>query len=214
MWRRVRDAVAVLVGGNVGEVAFTLAGTALAGRAPIGTRQFLLVNMLTDLLPAMAIALAPTPPGAAERSRILAAGPPSLGRPLLRDIAVRGATTSVGALGAWQVGRLTGPRRRASTMALAALVGTQLGQTLVVGGRNPLVMATALGSAAALVGIIQVPGVSGFFGCMPLDPFAWAAVVGWAAAATAASVVLPRLLPGHRRPPPLLALAPPPAPGS
>ena len=47
--------------------------------------------------------------------------------------------TGTGALAAWQIGRLTGTRRRASTMALAALVGTQLGQTLLVGGRNPLV---------------------------------------------------------------------------
>ena len=41
MWRRVRDGVAVLLGGNAGELLFTLLGTALAGRAPIGTRQFL-----------------------------------------------------------------------------------------------------------------------------------------------------------------------------
>ena len=38
MWARVRDAVAVLVGGNAGEVAFTVIGTALGGRSPLGTR--------------------------------------------------------------------------------------------------------------------------------------------------------------------------------
>ena len=199
MWRRVRDAVAILIGGNAGEVAFTLAGTALAGRAPIGTRQFLLVNMLTDLLPAMAIALAATPTDPAERQRLLAAGAPSLGAPLLHDIAVRGAATGAGALVAWQIGRVTGTRRRASTMALAALVGTQLGQTLLVGGRNPLVLATGIGSAAALTGIIEIPGVSQFFGCTPLDPLAWAVVVGASAAGTAGAALLPRLLPA---PPP------------
>ncbi len=71
MWGRVRDAVAILLGGNAGEVGFTLAGTALAGRAPIGTRQFLLVNMLTDLAPSMAIALAATPTDPAERTDLL-----------------------------------------------------------------------------------------------------------------------------------------------
>jgi hypothetical protein len=80
-------------------------------------------------------------------------------------------------------------------MALAALVGTQLGQTLLVGGRNPVVLATGLGSTAALVGIVQTPGVSQFFGCTPLDPMAWAAVAACAAGTTVlASVVGRRLL--------------------
>ncbi len=194
MWRRVRDAVAILLGGNAGEVAFTITGTALGGRAPIGTRQFLLVNMLTDLLPAMAIALAATPSDPDARYEVLVAGPPSLGKPLLRDIGIRGATTAAGALTAWQIGRVTGRRRRADTIALAALVGTQLGQTLVVGGRNPLVIATGVGSALALAGIVQTPGVSQFFGCTPLGPLAWATVAGSSAAATALSVAAPHLL--------------------
>ncbi len=195
MWGRVRDAVSILLGGNAGEVAFTLAGTALAGRAPIGTRQFLLVNMLTDLLPSMAIALAGTPVDPVERAELLAGGVPSLGAPLLRDIAVRGGTTAAGALAAWQVGRVTGSRRRASTIGLGALVGTQLGQTLLVGGRNPLVLATGLGSAAVLVGIIQTPGLSRFFGCTPLGPIGWLTVTGCSVGATALSAIAPHLLP-------------------
>jgi cation-transporting ATPase I len=195
MWGRVRDAVAILLGGNAGEVGFTLAGTALAGRAPIGTRQFLLVNMLTDLLPAMAIALAPTPNGPIERHDVLTGGVPSLGAPLMRDIAVRGVATGAGALLAWQIGRVTGTRRRASTMALAALVGTQLGQTLLVGGRNPVVLATGIGSTALLAGIVQTPGVSQFFGCTPLGPFAWLTVAGCATGTTVLAAVTDRLLP-------------------
>jgi len=195
MWGRVRDAVAILLGGNAGEVGFTLAGTALAGRAPIGTRQFLLVNMLTDLLPSMAIALAGTPADPGERQALLAGGVPSLGGPLLRDIAIRGTTTGAGALAAWQVGRFTGTRRRASTIALAALVGTQLGQTLLVGGRNPLVLATGVGSAAVLAGIIQTPGLSQFFGCTPLGPVAWVTATGCATGATLLAAAAPHLLP-------------------
>jgi cation-transporting P-type ATPase I len=195
MWGRVRDAVAILLGGNAGEVGFTLVGTALAGSAPIGTRQFLLVNMLTDLLPSMAIALAPSPQAPADRRAVLSAGAPSLGRPLLRDIAVRGVATGAGSLVAWQIGRVTGTRRRASTMALAALVGTQLGQTLLVGARNPLVLATGLGSTALLAAIIQTPGVSQFFGCTPLDPLAWLTVAGCAGGTTLLAAAAGRLLP-------------------
>ncbi|HSP36554.1 MAG TPA: cation-translocating P-type ATPase [Frankiaceae bacterium] len=193
MWQRVRDAVSILVGGNAGEVAFTLAGTALSGRAPIGTRQFLLVNLLTDLAPSMAVALAPTD-RSASLPVLLSRATPSLGGPLLHDIAVRGGATSLGALTAWQIGRITGRRRRASTMALAALVGTQLGQTLVVGGRNPVVVATGVGSAVVLGAVIQLPGVSHFFGCTPLGPIAWTTVAVCAGAGTLAAVLIPRVL--------------------
>jgi cation-transporting ATPase I len=195
MWRRVREGVAVLLGGNAGEILFTLVGTALAGRAPISTRQFLVVNMFTDLLPSMALALAPTPAEPGARTALLAADPPSLGRPLLRDIAVRGALTSAGALVAWQLARATGSHRRAGTVGLAALVGAELGQTLLLGGRHPLVLLTGVGSAAVLAAIIQIPGVSQFFGCTPLGPVGWAIVLGCSAAATLASVVLPRVAP-------------------
>jgi cation-transporting ATPase I len=195
MWRRVREGVAVLLGGNAGELLFTLLGTALAGRAPIGTRQFLVVNMFTDLLPSMALALAPTPAEPADRRSLLAARPPSLGAPLMRDIGFRGTVTSVGALTAWLVGRATGTQNRASTIALATLVGAELGQTLLLGGRNPVVLATGLGSAAVLGTIIQVPGVSQLFGCRPLGPVAWAIVLGCSTAATVASAALPRLFP-------------------
>lgn len=191
MWRRVRDAVAILLGGNAGEVAFTLAGTALAGRAPLGTRQFLLVNMLTDLLPAMAIALAATPQDEPSRQELLESGQPSLGAPLRRDIALRGTTTAAGALAAWSIGRLSGTRARADTMALAALVGTQLGQTLVVSDRSPVVIATSLGSMAALAAVIQTPVISQFFGCRPLGPIAWGTVLLSAGTATAAAVIAP-----------------------
>jgi cation-transporting ATPase I len=196
MWRRVRDGVAVLLGGNAGELLFTLLGTALAGHAPIGTRQFLVVNMFTDLLPSMALALAPTPSDTGERRALLAAEPPSLGAPLLRDIGLRGTVTSTGALLAWLVARRLGTERRASTVALATLVGAELGQTLLLGGRNPLVLATGLGSAAVLATVIEIPGVSQAFGCTPLGPLAWSIVLGCSTAATITSAALPRIFPG------------------
>jgi cation-transporting ATPase I len=196
MWRRVRDGVAVLLGGNAGELLFTLLGTALAGRAPIGTRQFLVVNMFTDLLPSMALALAPTPSDAEDRQALLAGEPPSLGAPLLRDIGLRGTVTSAGALFAWLVARRIAAERRASTVALATLVGAELGQTLLLGGRDPLVLAAGLGSAAVLAAIIQVPGMSQAFGCTPLGPLSWSVVLCCSAAATVTSAALPRLFPG------------------
>jgi cation-transporting ATPase I len=185
LWRRVRDAVSILVGGNAGEVMFMVIGTALGGRAPMTTRQMLLVNMLTDMFPALAVALAPSRNGDEPNGPVGAL----LSKPLARAVAVRGAGTTLGATLAWAAGRMTGRRRRASTMGLAALVTTQLGQTLLTGRHSRLVVATSVGSFLALVLAVQTPGLSHFLGCCPLGPVAWGIVLASAAAGTFAAAV-------------------------
>jgi cation-transporting ATPase I len=190
MWASVRDALAILVGGNLGEVGFVLASTAIAGASPLGARQLLLVNLLTDMVPAMTIALRPPPRRTPEE--LLHEGPEaSLGGALVRQIGLRAATTAAGATGGWLVARATGSSRRAGTVALVALVGTQLGQTAVVGGTSPLVLASTAASASILVGIVQTPVVSHFFGCTPMGPVGWGIALGSAASATAVSVAGP-----------------------
>jgi magnesium-transporting ATPase (P-type) len=181
MWASVRKALGILVGGNLGEIGFTVLGATLTGRSPLSARQLLLVNLLTDLAPAMAIALRPPDPG--ETSALLTEGPEaSLGAALTRDITQRAITTAGAATAAWMVARPTGRAVRARTIALAALVGSQLGQTLAVGGADRAVIASSIGSAAVLVGVIETPGVSQFFGCTPLGPVGWG-IAGFAAGA-------------------------------
>ncbi|MBB5802680.1 calcium-translocating P-type ATPase [Saccharothrix ecbatanensis] len=182
MWASVREALAVLLGGNIGEIAFSVLGSALTGRSPLTARQLLLVNLLTDLAPALAIAL--SRPARESVPELLREGPTSsLGSALNRDITARAITTALGATAAWTAARLTGRSRRAGTVALAALVGTQLGQTLVTGGLDRSVLAAGLGSFAALGAVIQTPGVSQFFGCTPLGPIGWGIALSSATAA-------------------------------
>jgi cation-transporting P-type ATPase I len=171
-------------------VTFMVLGTALSGRAPINVRQLLLVNLFTDMFPALAVAVAPS------QNQTAGSGPTSgaLGTPLAKAVAVRGGATTLGALLAWTIGRFTGPGRRASSMGLAALVGTQLGQTLLTGWRSPLVIATVVASAAALVALIEIPVISQFFGGTPIGPVAWAIVVASAAIGTLAAALVPRLV--------------------
>ncbi|MAC27870.1 MAG: hypothetical protein CMH59_15545, partial [Myxococcales bacterium] len=169
LWRSVRDAVAILVGGNLGEIAFTVVGGLAAGRSPLNARQLLLVNLLTDALPALAVAL--RPPESVSPEELLEEGPEaSLGEPLERDILFRGAITGGAAAAAWFVARALGDRRGADTVAMLSLVGAQLGQTVVAGTRSKLVLGTGFGSLAALLGVVQTPGLSGFFGSRPLGP--------------------------------------------
>jgi cation-transporting ATPase I len=190
MWASVRQAIGILVGGNIGEIGYTLLGALLTGTSPLSARQLLLVNLLTDLAPALAVALRPPDPEAV--GTLLAEGPEaSLGSALTEEVAVRAVATTAGATAAWLAARMTGRRARARTIGLAALVGTELGQTLLVGGRSPTVAIAGLASAGVLVGIVQTPGLSQFFGCTPLGPVGWGIAVSSSVAATAGSLLLP-----------------------
>ncbi|TLS46261.1 cation-translocating P-type ATPase [Streptomyces montanus] len=184
MWASVRKALGILLGGNLGEIAFVLATTLLTGRSALNARQLLLVNLLTDMLPAMAIAARPP---AGRAGKLLAEGPEaSLGTALTRHMRLRATITALAASGAWIAARVTGTRAHADTVALVALVASQLLQTLMDAGRDPVVLVAALGSLAALALVVAVPFLSVFFGSRPLGPAGWA--IGLTAAA--ASVLL------------------------
>jgi cation-transporting P-type ATPase I len=193
LWRSVSEAVALLVGGNLGEIAFTVVGGLLGGQAPLDARQLLLVNLVTDTAPALAIALRRPPQTAPEQ--LLREGPEaSLGEALTRNIAWRATVTAGATSIAWVLGRLTGTRKRANTLALLTLVGSQLGQTLALGGRDPTVAIAGLGSAALLLVLVETPGVSRFFGSRPLGPIALSQAAALSVAATGVAVIGPRIL--------------------
>jgi cation-transporting ATPase I len=190
MWASVRESIGVLLGGNLGEIIFTLgAGLVSAGGSPLNARQLLLVNVFTDILPALALAVR-VPPRASPHALLREGPDASLGGRLTRDILQRAAITAASTTGAWWVGRMTGTHARASTIALVTLVGTQLGQTIATGWRSPLVVGASALSGAALVGVVQTPVISHFFGCRPLDPLGWATALGAAGLGTATGVAI------------------------
>jgi cation-transporting P-type ATPase I len=191
LWRRVHAAVSVLLGGNAGEVGFAVIGSAISGTSPLNTRQLLLVNMMTDALPAAALAVSPL----SDQAQTSGRGPDQ--RALWRAVAIRGTTTAAAATAAWMMAGVTGRPRRASTVALIALVSTQLGQTLL-DSHAPLVVLTAGGSLAVMGTLISIPGVSQLLGCTPIGPVGWAQALGSAGAATAAVAVATRVLDSRR----------------
>ncbi|WP_082946286.1 cation-translocating P-type ATPase [Mycobacterium sp. E1747] len=191
LWRGVQSAVAGLLGGNAGEVIFSVIGTALTGTSPLNTRQLLLINMLTDALPATAVAVS-TPAGPVQR---VAQGIDE--RALMRTVAARGALTATAATTAWVMASVTGLPQRASTVALISLVAVELGQT-VVDSHAPLVLLTAAGSFAAFTAMITTPGISQLLGCTPVGPVGWAQGLGTATAAVLAVAATNRLRSGGR----------------
>ncbi len=190
MWASVRDAISILIGGNLGEIAFAVGAGLIDGRPPLSARQLLLVNLLTDVAPAMAIALRPPSPD--SFAQLAHEGPDaSLAQPLDREIAARALVTALGAGSAWGVARLMGSRERASTVGLLALVGTQLGQTVRSGGLTRPVLLTSAASAGVLALVVQTPGLSHFFGCKPLGPVGWTTAIVASVLATRGSSAVP-----------------------
>jgi cation-transporting ATPase I len=188
MWSSVRDALSILLGGNLGEVAFTVGAGLFSSQEALNARQLLLVNLLTDVLPAMAVAVRPPPHKTPEE--LLAEGPEaSLGASLNSDIYIRAATTAGAAMAGWLLARPVSTPAQATTAGLVALVAAQLGQTMAVRGSTPLVIAAGVGSLAAMAAIVQIPGVSQFFGCSPLLPHQWGIALGAAGAAVAVEML-------------------------
>jgi calcium-translocating P-type ATPase len=196
-WRNTRRALGLLLGGNLGEVGLMAGASALGLRSPLTTRQVLAVNLVTDALPAAAVAIQEPPHR--ELAGLAREGTASLGKTLRDDILSRGVATAMPSIAAYLA---AGPRRdpvRARTVALSSVVTTQLAQTLALGqARGQLtasVAAGVLGSAAALGAAVALPPLQGFLGLALPTPFGLLLVLG----ATLGAVALDALLaPGTR----------------
>jgi len=188
LWQQAQAAVAMLLGGNAGEIAFNMYGTMVRGVAPLTARQILLVNILTDVFPTTAVAV----------SAVRNMRPPSERGinmdDLAHTVAIRAAATTIGASLSWSLATFTRANpQRAATVGLVGLVTTQLGQTLLE-SRDPLVIGTCAGTFVALAALITTPGLSQLVGCVPLGPLAWIEGVAPAAALTVLTAAKPDLL--------------------
>jgi cation-transporting P-type ATPase I len=191
MWRSVRDSVELLLGGNLGEILFTTGSSLVSARPPLTARLLLLTNLMTDLVPALAVAV--RPPRHATPESLFREGPEAAaGGALNRGVIRRAIATAVATTGGWVAARATGTAGRASTVALTSLVGAQLAQTAATAKGDPVVLAAVAGSALTLAAIVQSPPTSLFFGCRPLGPVGW----GITLAASAAGAALGANQPG------------------
>ncbi len=185
LWRRVLSAISVLLGHSVGELGFGLISTLVTGKPALSARQMMLVNMLTDALPAAALAVSPQRDpevdGAHDASTIY------------RAVAVRAVFTTLGATLAWAMAMTTGRRSRAATVGLVGLVASQMLEMLI-DSNGPLVIATNLGTFAVMGMIVSVPGLSHLFGCTPIGPVGWAQAMTGAAVAAGIAKVLPDVI--------------------
>jgi magnesium-transporting ATPase (P-type) len=194
-WRNIRRAVALLLGGNLGELGLVVSASVLGLASPLLTRQILAVNVVTDVLPSLAVAL--QPPETRNLAGLAREGTAALDRPLARDVRRRGIATALPTLLAYGLALRSGGLAEARSAAFAGVVTTQLAQTLDAGRSEHAltrsVFGAVAGSAGVLVAALTLPPLQQFLSLAPLTPLNWALVL----AAAPVAVLLGR---GVRRP--------------
>jgi len=212
-WRNLRRSLGLLMGGNLGELGMMVGASVLGLAAPLSTRQILAVNLITDVLPALAVAA--QQPEHRDLATLRREGGQDQDRLLRADVVRRGLATAGPALAAYALATRLGTPAQARSVAFGGIVATQLAQTVSLGRSEgsltrPVVGAIASSGGFALAAM-TVPSLSAFFG-LGLPTLAG---FGLIAVATIASLALasprpeaaPLALPAGPGPSPAMALA-------
>ena len=182
IYNNIRKSIHYLVSSNMSEIGVTFVAIAGGLGQPLNTMQLLWINLLTDVFPALALAMDPAEPDVLRR-------PPrdpeeSIIRPQdFKRYGLESTAITAGTLGAYSVGLLRyGPGPQAGTLAFMSLTLSQLlhaiscrSEThgLFSKGRlpdNPW-LTRALGASAALqVSTVLLPPLRGLLGTTPIMP--------------------------------------------
>jgi len=165
-WLNLRRSLGLLLGGNLGELGMIVGASILGRASPLTTRQILTVNLITDTLPAVAVAA--QQPEHRDLTVLAREGGDASDAALRSDILRRGSATAGPALAAYALATRLGSPAHAQTVAFGAIVATQLGQTLSLGRAEealtrPVLAAVAASGGFALAAMF-VPPLAGVLG--------------------------------------------------
>jgi Ca2+-transporting ATPase len=184
--RNIGKSLRFLLATNVSEILVTLGGLALGIPRPMSAMQFLWINLLSDVAPALALAVEPA------EADVMTQPPRDPDAPILpraslieiaRDASILGAT----ALAAHGIGLARyGAGPRATSVAFSTLTIGQLLHALNYRSRQAsaggsVLSATVALSVAAQVGAMTLPPLRGLLGLTPLGLADWGLVLGGAA---------------------------------
>jgi Ca2+-transporting ATPase len=193
IYGNIRKSVHFLLATNMSEIMVTFTAMAAGMGQPLSAMQLLWINLMSDIVPGLALALEPPEPDVMSR-------PPRNPRePILKAadfkrLAFESAVLSAGALGAYGYGIMRyGRGPAASTMAFMSLTVGQLLHSISCRSErhgifdrgnlppNRYLNAALGGSLALQVLAAAVPGIRGLLGIAPLGLLDYA-VAGGAAA--------------------------------
>jgi Ca2+-transporting ATPase len=190
-YTNIRKAIHYMLSTNTSEILLMLAGAAAGFGEMLSPMQLLWINLISDVLPAIGLAMEPPEPDAMER------GPTDANEPMVRRDQMGRLGTEAGILTASAFGAgLYGAMRyglsspQARTLAFGSLATSQLLHALAyrssrrsvfeLGGlsSSPRLLGIIGGSLAAQLAAMLVPGVRNALGVAPiglLDAMAMAA---------------------------------------
>ncbi|HZO87065.1 MAG TPA: HAD-IC family P-type ATPase [Chthonomonadaceae bacterium] len=214
LFANIRKALRFLICSNLGDIALVGAALLLRRPPPLTALQLLWINLVTDIFPALALAMEPADPQVMQR------GPrppqePLLTRSLWQTITWDAAALSATSLASylWGLGRY-GPGTRARTAAFTTLTMAEIAYALACRSEpsnrmeTPALpnryLAACVGlSTAAQVGAVTLPPLRRLLGTTPLSLADWVVAVG------APTAVLGLLQAFRRLPPPRAVLSAP-----
>src|SRR5713226_1633625 len=174
-WRNIRRALGLLLGGNLGELGLVVGASLLGFSSPLTVRQILAVNLITDILPALAVAL--QQPEHRNLAGLSREGEAALDKPLRNDVLRRATATTLPSLVSYLLILSSGTLPEARSVAFASIVGTQLAQTLDAGwsegNLTPSVFGAVACSAGALLAALTVPALRSFLNLVMPSPLGW-----------------------------------------
>jgi magnesium-transporting ATPase (P-type) len=192
-WLNIRRALGLLLGGNLGEMGLMVGASVIGHTAPMSTRQILTVNLFSDVLPAVAVAI--QPPEHRELSALAREGASGIDARLPVDIVRRGIATALPAFVAYVAASRVMSPVQAQTVAFASIVSTQLAQTWDLGRSEGTlsrpVLGAVLGTGGLVAAAIALPPFNAFLGFALPSPLGLLLI----AAASAAAVPLGRMHP-------------------
>ncbi len=204
-WQNMRRALGLLLGGNLGELGIMVGATAFGLMAPLNTRQILSVNLITDALPALSVAL--QRPEHRNLAGLAREGTSALDAPLRRDILRRGIATAAPTLASYFAMMALGAPAQAQSVSFISMVATQLAQTLDAGWSEGTLTKPVMGavgaSAALLAATLAVPSLRAVLGLTLPSPIGW----GLIGAGTITAVLIGRISISGRVAQPTLAQA-------
>jgi calcium-translocating P-type ATPase len=191
-WRNIRRALGLLLGGNLGELGLIVGASLLGLNFPLTARQILSMNVITDILPSLAVAL--QQPEHHSLAGLDREGAAALGTPLRNDILRRTIASALPPLVSYLImlGSSTLPAAR--SVAYGSIIATQLAQTLDAGRAEGRLTRSVLGAVAGSAGILlatfALPPLRTFLNLVIPPPLGWVLI----GSGSVVAVLLSRLL--------------------
>ncbi|MDA8230690.1 MAG: HAD-IC family P-type ATPase [Magnetospirillum sp.] len=187
----IRKAVDFMIATNVSEILVMLAATGLGLGTPLGPAQLLWINLVTDVLPGLALSREAPEAGTLERPPP-DANAPFLDRSNVGHLLRQAAVLAAGPLAAHVWGLARGDGDRAASMTSTTMVAGQLLHALTVRSRyhegvpppNPWLTGAVAGTLALQGAAVTLPWLRRLLGLAPLGATdlagaAAAALVPW-----------------------------------